>query len=336
MKNILILALLLVFTSCKKEEKKVEVIKEPTAEQKAKYTELKNEAWKLYESKDYLKSAQKYSEAFKVTGNKSNSSDRYNAGCSWALANEIDSSYVQLFRIAEKGNYSNYSHITTDTDLSSLHSDKRWNKLLEIVKKNKEIEEVNFDKPLAAKLDTIYEDDQGLRKQYKVIEKKYGRESEEMKTLWKNIAEKDSVNLIKIKKILDERGWLGKDIIGKKGNWTLFGVIQHSDIETQLKYLPMMRDAVKKGNANARSLALLEDRVALRQGKRQIYGSQIHTDKETNEKYVAPLIDPENVDIRRSEVGLGALSDYVSRWNITWDIEKHKERTIKIESEQKQ
>ena len=157
-----------------------------------------------------------------------------------------------------------------------------------------------------------------------------------MKTLWKNIAEKDSVNLIKIKKILDERGWLGEDVIGKKGNWTLFGVIQHSDIETQLKYLPMMRDAVKKGNASARSLALLEDRVALRQGKRQIYGSQIHTDKDTKEKYVAPLIDPENVDIRRSEVGLGTLSDYVSRWNITWDVEKHKERTIKIESEKKQ
>ncbi len=83
-----------------------------------------------------------------------------------------------------------------------------------------------------------------------------------MKAHWKIINEKDSINLIKIKKILDERGWLGADIIGNQGNSTLFLVIQHSDIETQEKYLPMMREAVKKGNANSSSLALLEDRVA--------------------------------------------------------------------------
>ena len=85
-----------------------------------------------------------------------------------------------------------------------------------------------------------------------------------MKAHWRLINEKDSINLIKIKKILDERGWLGADIIGGQGNSTLFLVIQHSDLETQLKYLPMMREAVKNGNANAISLAILEDRVALR------------------------------------------------------------------------
>lgn len=204
-----------------------------------------------------------------------------------------------------------------------------------MVKKNKEIKEVHFDKPLVATLDTIYEDDQSLRKQYKVIEKKYGRESDEMKTLWKNMAEKDSVNLIKIKKILDERGWLSEDIIGEKGNWILFGVIQHSDLETQIKYLPMMRDAVKKGNAKANSLALLEDRVALRQGKRQIYGSQISRNPESGESYVSPLQDPDNVDKRRAEVGLGTLQEYVSNWNITWDVEKYKKEFPELEVELK-
>ncbi len=47
MKNILILALLIVFTSCKNEEQKEEILKELTPEQKSKYTDLKNEAWKL-------------------------------------------------------------------------------------------------------------------------------------------------------------------------------------------------------------------------------------------------------------------------------------------------
>ena len=186
---------------------------------------------------------------------------------------------------------------------------------------------------MVATLDLIFKEDQSYRRQIGEIKEKYGRQSEEMKAHWKIIGEKDSINLIKIEKILNERGWLGTDIIGRQGNNTLFLVIQHSDLDTQLKYLPMMREAVTKGNARGSSLALLEDRVALRQGKRQIYGSQIHTDKDTKEKYVAPLIDPENVDVKRSEVGLGPLADYVGRFGFTWDLEKHKERVKKMEAE---
>ena len=95
----------------------------------------------------------------------------------------------------------------------------------------------------------------------------------------------------------------------------------------------MMREAVKEGNARGSSLALLEDRVALRQGERQIYGSQIGRDQETGEYFVSPLIDPENVDKRRAEVGLGTISEYVAIWDMTWDVEKHKARTKKTEAE---
>ena len=182
-------------------------------------------------------------------------------------------------------------------------------------------------------LDKIHEEDQKYRRQIDAIEKEFGWKSDEMQAHWQIIHEKDSLNLIQIEKILKERGWLGSHIIGEQGNGTLFLVIQHAGIETQLQYLPMMREAVKLGNARASSLALLEDRVALRQGKRQIYGSQIHSDK-TGEKFVAPLIDPENVDKRRSEVGLGPLAEYIKHWDLTWDLAKHKERAVKIESEQ--
>lgn len=301
-----------------------------------KYSELIKEAWNLYETKDYKQSAEKYSEAFVALGNKGNISDRYNAACSWALAKEIDSSFVQLFRIAEKGNYSNYGHITTDTDLDILHSDKRWSEVLDKIKGNKEKAEANLDKPLVAVLDTIYQEDQGLRRQISEVEEKYGRDSDEMKAHWKKIAEKDSINLIKIQKILDKRGWLGPDVIGNQGNTTLFLVIQHSDQAVQEKYLPMMREAVAKGNARPSSLALLEDRVALGQGKRQIYGSQIGRNPETGEFYVSPLQDPDNVDKRRAEVGLGTLQDYISHWNITWDVEKYKKELPEIEKSRNQ
>jgi len=92
-----------------------------------------------------------------------------------------------------------------------------------------------------------------------------------------------------------------------------------------------MREAVTKGNARASSLALLEDRVALGQGKKQIYGSQIGRNIETGEFYVSPLQDPDNVDKRRAEVGLSTLQEYVSNWNITWDVEKYKKELPEIE-----
>lgn len=304
------------------------------AQDQAKYTELSKEAWKLYETKDFEASAAKYKEAFATMEGKAYPNDRYNAACSYALAGNADDAFYHLLRLANKSNYKNYGHITTDPDLNTLHNDKRWDELIAKVKANKEEAEKNFDKPLVAQLEKIHKEDQSYRMQLGDIEKEHGRDSEEMKAHWKLINEKDSINLIAVKKILDERGWLGTDIIGNKGNSTLFLVIQHADLETQLQYLPMMREAVKKGNARASSLALLEDRTALRQGNRQIYGSQIGRDQETGEYYVSPLVDPENVNKRRAEVGLGDLEDYIGHWDMTWDLEKHKANTIKIEAKQ--
>jgi hypothetical protein len=300
------------------------------------YFDLVKIADSLYKAKDFKNSANKYSDAFKANGWKGLPNDRYNAACSWALAAVPDSAFFQLDRIATKANYTNYGHISTDPDLNSLHNDNRWNPLLEKIKQNKDKAEANLDKPLVAMLDSIYIEDQKYRQQIDGIEKKYGWESKEMKAHWKIINEKDSINLIKVKSILDKYGWLGTDVVGWQGNATLFLVIQHSDQATQEKYLPIMREAVKSGKAQGNDLALLEDRVALGQGKRQIYGSQIGRDPETQIYYVSPLEDPDNVDKRRAEVGLGLLSDYVSHWQIKWDVEQYKKDLPKLEEKTKQ
>lgn len=299
------------------------------------YFDLVKIADSLYNSNEYKKSGNKYSEAFKANNWKGFSNDRYNAACSWALASVPDSAFFQLDRIATLMNYSNYGHITTDQDLISLQNDSRWKPLLEKVKQNKDKAEVNLNKPLVATLDSIFIEDQKYRQQIDGIEEKFGWESKEMKAHWKIINEKDSINLIKVKSILDKYGWLGADEVGGQGNSTLFLVIQHSDQATQEKYLPMMRDAVKNGKAQGSALALLEDRVALGQGKRQVYGSQIGRDPETQIYYVSPLEDPDNVDKRRAEVGLRPLSEYVNRWQIKWDVEQYKRDLPKLEEKTK-
>jgi hypothetical protein len=99
--------------------------------------------------------------------------------------------------------------------------------------------------------------------------------------------------------------------------------------------LPMMREAVKNRKAEGSSLALLEDRVALGQGKLQIYGSQIGRDPDTQLYYVSPLLDPDNVDKRRAEVGLGPLSEYVTHWQIKWNVEQYKKDLPALEEKRK-
>ena len=299
------------------------------------YSTLIRKAFSLYSLKDYKNSALTYSAAFKANGWKAKSSDRYNAACSWALAEKPDSAFFQLEKIASELNYSNYGHLITDPDLKSLYLDKRWESLLVMVKKNKENAEANLNKPIVAQLDSIYFEDQKYRLQIKEIEEKFGWESKEMKDLWTIIDSKDSINLITIKAILDKEGWLGADVVGEQGNSTLFLVIQHSNQSTQEKYLPMMRNAVKNGKAKGSDLALLEDRVALGQGKKQIFGSQISQNMKTQLYYIRPIEDPDNVDRRRAEVGLDPIADYVSYWQIKWDLERYKKDLPAIEQLEK-
>lgn len=288
----------------------------------AEYGMLIKKAFSLYEAKAYKNSAVTYSAAFKANGWKGLIEDRYNAACSWALAKEPDSAFYHLQKISAY--YINYDHIREDKDLVSLHTDQRWIPLTESIEKNKEKLAANYNQPLVKRLDSIYKDDQGLRHQLDTVEKKYGANSPEMNALWKSMLEKDSLNLIKVKAILDQYGWLGSDVVSESGNSTLFLVIQHADLATQQKYLPMMRQAVKNGKARGASLALLEDRVALGEGRKQVYGSQISRDPKTSLYYLANLADPDHIDERRAAVGLGPLADYVSQWQIKWDLEAYK------------
>lgn len=189
-----------------------------------------------------------------------------------------------------------------------------------------------LDKELAAVLDTIFQDDQQFREKSLELEKQFGWKSVEVQRIWDTIHTKDSLNLIKVEKILDEKGWLGPDQVGEEGNTTLFLVIQHSTTQTQVKYLPMLREAVKNGKAKARHLALMEDRVLLAQGEKQIYGSQLEMDNVTSKWVLSPMIDPDNVDKRRKDVGLNPLAEYLSNWELTWDVEVFKQKMAELDA----
>lgn len=294
------------------------------AQNMLRYRALADSAFRLYEAEAYAASAAAYSAAFGELGGKGQMHDRYNAACSWALADGVDSAYTQLWVIADRMDYAELAHITTDSDLNTLHADPRWQPLIARVSANKEKLEAHYDKPLVALLDSLHAKDQDLRLQSADLEARYGRESTEMRAHWKRIRTTDSLNQTLVTRILDERGWLGPEVVGPRGASTLFLVIQHADLPVQQKYLPMMREAVKQGKASGSSLALLEDRVRMRQGLPQRYGSQVGRDAATGAYFLVALEDPDKVDELRAEVGLQPLADYLLNWNMIWDPEAHK------------
>lgn len=288
------------------------------------YDSLITAAYAQYNAKYYQKAADTYTEAFKSQGWIGNYNDRYNAACSWAKAGNADSAFFQLERIATKVQYAEYNQLRIDRDLESLHKDRRWQPLVDLVKKNKDEKQKGMDRDLIAMLDSVYVEDQQYRMMGEETFKKYGMEAKETQDLIKLVGEKDSINLIKVCAILDKHGWLGGSKIGAEANNTLFLVIQHADLKVQQKYLPMMREALKKGNAYATQLALLEDRVAIGEGRKQSYGSQIGMDKVTGAYYVEPLDDPDNVDKRRAKMGLQPMQEYLNHWQLKWDVAAYK------------
>ncbi|MFD3003634.1 DUF6624 domain-containing protein [Pontibacter toksunensis] len=286
------------------------------------YFDLAKKADSLYQAKAYQEAVRAYTAAFRVNNWKGYVPDLYNAARAWAQVSNLDSAFRKLDRVvtySDIGDLKKYRAFTTEPAFGPLKKDKRWQQLLTKA-------DTRLNNPLVQQLDTIFREDQKYRLMVDSVAKAYGFESKEMQSLWHKMAAVDSMNLIKVKEILDKHGWLGAQEVGQQGNTTLFLVIQHADPATQAEYLPMMREAVKKGDASAGSLALLEDRVALGQGKKQIYGSQIGRDPESGEHYVLPLEDPENVDKRRAAVGLQPLAEYVKRWGISWDAEAHKKQ----------
>ncbi|AWK03994.1 hypothetical protein HYN56_07015 [Flavobacterium crocinum] len=296
------------------------------------YKEWIKKADSCYNVENYKLSVNYYTKAFKIEHK--DSKHLYNAGCSAALAKENKKAFKWLDLAIDNG-YEGIAHIKIDNDLKALHDTKKWEKTISKLQKKIDILSAKYDKPLEKELLEIYAEDQGIRGEFMNVYKAQKPDKKKMDSIGKIMSLKDSINLIKVMKILDERGWVGKDVVGTQGNQTLFLVIQHSDLKYQQKYLPMMREAVKNGNASPSNLAYLEDRVALREGRKQIYGSQSSKSKTDNKFHISPMIDPDNVDKRRAEVGLGTMKEYAAKLNIEWDLETYKKELSEMEKLEK-
>ena len=117
----------------------------------------------------------------------------------------------------------------------------------------------------------------------------------------------DVWNMRRLEEIVAECGWPDSELVGRKAALGAFLVLQHAPLDLQLRYVPLLREAAEKGQLVAGTLPLLEDRILVRKGLSQSYGTQFSNGCELHE-----IANPEGVEERRETAGLPPLQEYVA------------------------
>lgn len=165
----------------------------------------------------------------------------------------------------------------------------------------------------------------------------YGVDSELVKEQQAIVEKNHAINEEIIRKILDKNGWPTKEMSGNRGNWTICNVIQHSDNEVRIQYLPMMRQAVMDKKLEPRFLVRAEDRIATERGDLQIYGGQMKYYPETKSFNLWPVFDPKNIDKRRTKIGLDSIAIFLkNRFDFEWNLEEQIKRTEEFKLKKKE
>ncbi|RIJ42957.1 DUF6624 domain-containing protein [Pontibacter oryzae] len=154
---------------------------------------------------------------------------------------------------------------------------------------------------LQQELEQIYDLDQGVRD---VNWDSISADPDRQKVYISKMHQVDSANQAKVLPILEKYGWLPKSKIGVKAAGTLFLVVQHSNTETIAKYLPLMEEMAKQGEASSTDAAMMRDRLLMFQGRKQLYGTQaVSYLREDGKHTMWPIEDVEIVNKRRQEAG---------------------------------
>ncbi|MFD2937492.1 DUF6624 domain-containing protein [Spirosoma flavum] len=173
---------------------------------------------------------------------------------------------------------------------------------------------------LERELKQIFVEDQRPRLQIDTIGKQYGFKSAQAQPIWEQMRQADSINLSKIERIISQYGYPGKSLVGEKQNETAWLVIQHAPLAVQEKYLPLLQQAAAKGQLAKARVALTVDRIRVRNGQKQLYGSQVHLDASGKAVGFEPIEDEVNVDRRRAEVGLSPLVTYAKLYGFAYTL----------------
>lgn len=122
----------------------------------------------------------------------------------------------------------------------------------------------------------------------------------------------DEANTAWLGELIAARGWPGEALVGRQAAGAAWLLAQHADRqpEFQRECLELLAAAVTAGDADPQHGALLEDRVLVAQGKRQIFGTQL-TQGPDRTLVPHPLRNPDEVEALRAAWGFEPLEAYI-------------------------
>lgn len=108
-------------------------------------------------------------------------------------------------------------------------------------------------------------------------------------------------------------GWPVRSKFGDDGASAAFVIAQHaiSLPHFQRRMLALLLEAAETGELNAVDTAYLSDRIAVFEGKPQLFGTQFDWD-ESGQLSPAPVRDPLGLDERRASVGLPPMAEMIA------------------------
>ncbi len=123
----------------------------------------------------------------------------------------------------------------------------------------------------------------------------------------------DHRNTERLKSIIDEIGWPTISKVGEKSSNIAWCLAQHADhdLSFQKRCLELMK-SVPEGDISKRNIAYLEDRIAVAEGRPQLYGTQFYTNAK-GELVPQPIYDFNNINKRRTDMGLETFEEYQKR-----------------------
>ncbi|MFZ6873785.1 DUF6624 domain-containing protein [Undibacterium sp. Di27W] len=170
------------------------------------------------------------------------------------------------------------------------------------------------EKNLNEQYSILEEKDRIIRTKYGDMERlalsKGQKLSEEDRKKFSTEARKiDDENQATLDILVGNCGWpKGKIFFGTNLSAAFF-IVQHGTLEFQLKYYPLVKESVKMGDTPELVFAYLEDRILMKQGKPQRYGTQSWIGKD-GQYTVGDIEDPDHLNERRTAIGLQVMPGY--------------------------
>ncbi len=151
------------------------------------------------------------------------------------------------------------------------------------------------DEALAAEIVAMANEDQRMR-----------REVSAKTRVWDPSV--DERNTRRMGEIVSAIGWPTRSKVGAQAEHMAWLLVQHAELEFQRKCFALM-DREPAEEVCPRHLAYLEDRIRVRDGRAQRYGTQLRRSGDGWEPL--PTEDPADLDARRLAVGLEPISEYL-------------------------